>query len=120
MYGSKEATAVLKAMENHSIGNSSEKMIFIGKSGKYKAITGRTRVDGSITGIVHKFLTDAETGELTGNTKLAGSFKILTDGFISRWTGVPTKVCATVSGDALKDLTSEEEVVEAVTDEEAA
>ena len=97
MYGSKEATAVLKAMEDHSLENSGEKMIFNGPSGKYKAITGRARVDGSITGVVHKF--DAE-----GNTKLAGSFKILSDGYISRWTGVPTKVNAKVSGDALKLL----------------
>ena len=96
-YGSKEATAVLKAMENYSIENSGEKMVFNGPSGKYKAITGRARVDGSITGVVHKF--DAE-----GNTKLAGSFKILSDGYISRWTGVPTKVNAKVSGDALKLL----------------
>ena len=36
--------------------------------------------------------------------KLAGSFKILSDGYISRWTGVPTKVNAKVSGDALKLL----------------
>ena len=97
MYGSKEATAVLKAMEDYSLENSGEKMIFNGPSGKYKAITGRARVDGSITGVVHKF--DAE-----GNTKLAGSFKILSDGYISRWTGVPTKVNAKVSGDALKLL----------------
>ncbi len=97
MYGSKEATAVLKAMEDHSLENSGEKMVFNGPSGKYKAIPGRARVDGSITGVVHKF--DAE-----GNTKLAGSFKILSDGYISRWTGVPTKVNAKVSGKALELL----------------
>ena len=124
MYGSKEATAVLKAMENYSIGNSGTKMVFNGPSGQYKAITGRARVDGSITGVVHKF--DAE-----GNTKLAGSFKILIDGYISRWTGVPTKVGAKVSGDALKALVQDnqetvtildnEKVEEqTVTDEEAA
>ena len=124
MYGSKEATPVLKAMENYSIGNSGTKMVFNGPSGQYKAITGRTRVDGSITGVVHKFDTE-------GNTKLAGSFKILSDGYISRWTGVPTKVNAKVSGDALKALVQdnqetvtilENEKVEeqTVNDEEAA
>ena len=97
MYGSKEATAVLKAMENYSIENSGSKMIFNGPSGKYKAITGRARVDGSITGVIHKF--DAED-----NTKLAGSFKILSDGYISRWTGVPTKVNAKISAKALAEL----------------
>ena len=113
-YGSKEATAVLKAMEDHSLENSGEKMVFNGPSGKYKAITGRARVDGSITGVVHKF--DAE-----GNTKLAGSFKILSDGYISRWTGVPTKVNAKVSGDALKllELPEEQNILTPV-DEQAA
>jgi len=96
-YGSKEATTVLKAMEDYSLENSGEKMVFNGPSGKYKAIPGRARVYGSITGVVHKF--DAEV-----NTKLAGSFKILSDGYISRWTGVPTKVNAKVSGDALELL----------------
>ena len=100
MYGSKEATAVLKAMENYSIENSGSKMIFNGPSGKYKAITGRARVDGSITGVIHKF--DAED-----NTKLAGSFKILSDGYISRWTGVPTKVQQKISGTALSELIQE-------------
>lgn len=114
-YGSKEATAVLKAMENYSIENSGEKMIFNGPSGKYKAITGRARVDGSITGVVHKFMDD-------GNTKLAGSFKILSDGYISRWTGVPTKVNAKVSGDALKalELPEGQAIVTVIEDEQAA
>ena len=118
MYGSKEATAVLKAMEDYSIGNSGTKMVFNGPSGQYKAITGRTRLDGSITGVVHKFDTE-------GNTKLAGSFKILSDGYISRWTGVPTKIGAKVSANALAELATpvvEEVVVEeqTVNDEEAA
>ena len=115
MYGSKEATAVLKAMEDYSLENSGEKMIFNGPSGKYKAITGRARVDGSITGVVHKF--DAE-----GNTKLAGSFKILSDGYISRWTGVPTKVNAKVSGDALKalELPEGQAIVTVIEDDKAA
>lgn len=115
MYGSKEATTVLKAMEDYSLENSGEKMIFNGPSGKYKAITGRARVDGSITGVVHKF--DAE-----GNTKLAGSFKILSDGYISRWTGVPTKVNAKVSGDALKalELPEGQAIVTVIEDDKAA
>ena len=113
-YGSKEATAVLKAMENYSIENSGEKMVFNGPSGKYKAITGRARVDGSITGVVHKFMED-------GNMKLAGSFKILSDGYISRRTGVPTKVNAKVSGDALKLLQlPEEQNILTPVDEQAA
>ena len=113
-YGSKEATAVLKAMENYSIENSGEKMVFNGPSGKYKAITGRARVDGSITGVVHKFMEDC-------SMKLAGSFKILSDGYISRWTGVPTKVNAKVSGDALKllELPEEQNVLTPVNEQAA-
>ena len=56
-----------------------------------------------------------------GNMKLAGSFKILSDGYISRWTGVPTKVNAKVSGDALKllELPEEQNILTPV-DEQAA
>ena len=55
------------------------------------------------------------------NMKLAGSFKILSDGYISRWTGVPTKVNAKVSGDALKllELPEEQNILTPV-DEQAA
>jgi hypothetical protein len=56
-----------------------------------------------------------------GSMKLAGSFKILSDGYISRWTGVPTKVNAKVSGDALKllELPKEQNILTPV-DEQAA
>ena len=37
-YGSKEATAVLKAMENYSIENSGEKMVFNGPKKKTKEL----------------------------------------------------------------------------------
>ncbi len=52
-----------------------------GKSGKYMFIMGRENADGKATGVVHKFQPD-------GSHKLAGSFKILTDGIITRFTGL--------------------------------
>ena len=52
-----------------------------GKSGKYMIIPGRENADGRATGVVHKFQPD-------GSHKLAGSYKILADGIITRFTGL--------------------------------
>lgn len=52
-----------------------------GKSGKYMYIPGRENADGKATGVVHKFQSD-------GSHKLAGSYKILADGIITRFTGL--------------------------------
>ena len=52
-----------------------------GKSGKYMFIPGRENADGKATGVVHKYQTD-------GTHKLAGSYKILADGNITRFTGL--------------------------------
>ena len=57
------------------------KNTWTGKSGKYMFIMGRENADGKATGVVHKFQTD-------GSHKLAGSFKILADGIITRFTGL--------------------------------
>ena len=52
-----------------------------GKSGRYMIIPGRENADGKATGVVHKFQTD-------GTHKLCGSYKILADGNITRFTGL--------------------------------
>ena len=52
-----------------------------GKSGNYMYIMGRENPDGKATGVVHKFQPD-------GSHKLAGSFKIMADGVITRFTGL--------------------------------
>ncbi len=52
-----------------------------GKSGSYMYIMGRENPDGRATGVVHKFQPD-------GTHKLAGSFKIMADGIITRFTGM--------------------------------
>ena len=52
-----------------------------GRSGNYMYIMGRENSDGKATGVVHKFQPD-------GTHKLAGSFKIMADGIITRFTGM--------------------------------
>lgn len=52
-----------------------------GKSGKYIFIPGRENADGKATGVVHKYQED-------GSHRLAGSYKILADGNITRFTGL--------------------------------
>ncbi len=53
-----------------------------GRSGNYMFIMGRENPDGKATGVVHKYAPDGVTH------KLAGSFKILADGNITRFTGL--------------------------------
>ena len=57
------------------------KNTWTGKSGKYMFIMGRENADGKATGVVHKIAED-------GSHKLCGSFKILSDGMITRFTGL--------------------------------
>ena len=52
-----------------------------GRSGNYMYIMGRENADGKATGVVHKFREDS-------SHKLCGSFKIMSDGIITRFTGL--------------------------------
>ena len=52
-----------------------------GRSGNYMYIMGRENADGKATGVVHKIAED-------GSHKLCGSFKIMSDGLITRFTGL--------------------------------
>ena len=52
-----------------------------GKSGNYMYIMGRENADGKATGVVHKFQDDS-------THQVCGSFKILSDGMITRFTGM--------------------------------
>ena len=52
-----------------------------GRSGNYMYIMGRENADGKATGVVHKIAED-------GSHKLCGSFKIMSDGIITRFTGL--------------------------------
>ena len=53
-----------------------------GKSGSYMYLMGRENPDGKATGVVHKIQQDGVSH------KLAGSFKIMADGIITRFTGL--------------------------------
>ena len=55
-----------------------------GRSGNYMYIMGRENSDGKATGVVHKFQPDGSVKP----HKLAGSFKIMADGVITRFTGL--------------------------------
>ena len=52
-----------------------------GRSGNYMYIMGRENADGKATGVVHKIAEDS-------SHKLCGSFKIKSDGIITRFTGL--------------------------------
>ena len=55
-----------------------------GKSGEYMYIMGRENSDGKATGVVHK---KQPEGSVKSH-KLCGSFKIMLDGIITRFTGL--------------------------------
>ncbi len=55
-----------------------------GKSGTYMFVEGKTTSEGTINGVVKKF-------DEQGASKTAGSFKILEDGSVMRFTGIATK-----------------------------
>ena len=77
-----------------------------GRSGNYMYIMGRENADGKATGVVHKYQPD-------GTHKLAGSFKILADGIITRFTGLSkadwNNFMSTAEADYNKTLTSASE-----------
>ena len=54
-----------------------------GNSGTYMFIEGKTTSEGTINGVVKKL-------DDTGGAKTAGSFKVLEDGTVCRFTGMAT------------------------------
>ena len=63
-----------------------------GKSGTYMYILGRPTINGTINGVVHK-LNDEGAG------RTAGSFKILADGTVTRFTGIATKTTMAITSE---------------------
>ena len=63
-----------------------------GNSGTYMFIEGKTTDEGTINGVVKK-LDDA------GNSKTAGSFKIVEDGTVMRFTGIATKTSKAITAE---------------------
>jgi hypothetical protein len=78
---SAKAQLVLDQVIERCKSNTSTDNTWNGKSGKYMFIPGRENADGKATGVVHKYQPD-------GSHKLAGSYKILADGNITRFTGL--------------------------------
>ena len=77
-----KAQLVLDQIINRCQADTSTENKWKGRSGNYMFIMGRENPDGKATGVVHKFAPDGVTH------KLAGSFKILADGNITRFTGL--------------------------------
>tara|TARA_R110000787_G_scaffold10926_2_gene36353 strand:- start:6668 stop:7003 length:336 start_codon:yes stop_codon:yes gene_type:complete len=78
-----------------------------GNSGTYKFVMGRTTDEGTINGVVKKI---DENGERT-----AGSFKVLEDGTVMRFTGIATKVSMAIT----KEVQSQQPTIEEVAPEES-
>ena len=103
---SAKAQLVLDQIVARCTKDSETKNTWTGKSGKYMFIMGRENADGKATGVVHKYQPD-------GTHKLAGSFKILADGIITRFTGLSkadwNNFMSTAEADYNKTLTSASE-----------
>ena len=78
---SAKAQLVLDQVRHRCQADSQTNNRWTGRSGNYMYIMGRENPDGKATGVVHKFQPD-------GSHKLAGSFKIMSDGIITRFTGM--------------------------------
>ena len=61
-----------------------------GKSGTYMFVEGKTTSEGTINGVVKKL-------DDQGVSKTAGSFKILEDGTVMRFTGIATKISQAIT-----------------------
>ena len=78
---SAKAQLVLDQVRHRCQADTQTNNKWTGRSGNYMYIMGRENADGKATGVVHKFQEDE-------SHKLAGSFKILSDGQITRFTGM--------------------------------
>ena len=76
-----KASLVLDQMRARCQADTQTNNKWYGKSGNYMYIMGRENADGKATGVVHKISED-------GSHKLCGSFKIMSDGIITRFTGL--------------------------------
>jgi hypothetical protein len=78
---SAKASLVLDQMRSRCQEDTQTNNKWHGKSGNYMYIMGRENADGKATGVVHKIADDS-------SHKLCGSFKIMSDGIITRFTGM--------------------------------
>jgi len=73
-----------------------EGTVYEGRSGSFKFITGKETTAGTINGVVKKMYTGDDA---TVSWKTAGSFKILVDGTVTRFTGIATKTTNQITAD---------------------
>jgi hypothetical protein len=66
-----------------------DESLYEGPSGKYKWEVGRDTGNGTINGVVRKFVAEDKNGNEIYT--VAGSFKINKDGEVARWTGLPRR-----------------------------
>ena len=78
---SAKAQLVLDQVRHRCQADTQTNNKWTGKSGNYMYIMGRENADGKATGVVHKIAEDS-------SHKLCGSFKIMSDGIITRFTGL--------------------------------
>ena len=78
---SAKAQLVLDQVRHRCQADTQTNNKWTGKSGNYMYIMGRENADGRATGVVHKISEDS-------SHKLCGSFKIMSDGIITRFTGL--------------------------------
>ena len=81
---SAKAQLILNQVRQRCQADTQSNHKWTGKSGNYMYIMGRENSDGKATGVVHKFQPDGSVKP----HKLAGSFKIMADGVITRFTGL--------------------------------
>jgi len=87
---------VLDAVKQHCRNSSGDEQIWSGNSATYYWNRGKTAADGTVNGVVRKLAGTDANGEKIW--VVAGSFKILADGTILRFTGLSKKVQKTIQG----------------------
>jgi len=87
-----------------------EGTVYEGRSGSFKFITGKETTAGTINGVVKKMYTGDDA---TVSWKTAGSFKILVDGTVTRFTGIATKTTNQITADvkAMAEQIVEDEAI---------
>jgi hypothetical protein len=84
-----KSTEVLENIKTICRNEWGDESVYEGPSGKYKWEVGRDTGNGIINGVVRKFVAEDKDGNEIYT--VAGSFKINSDGEVSRWTGLPRR-----------------------------
>jgi len=84
----------LKAIESYCINSSGNPNQWSGNSGQYQWTIGRESSNDITNGVVRKYAGTDDNGD--NIWVVAGSFKILSNGQILRFTGIPKKVQAVI------------------------